>query len=53
MQYLGAISQKMTEWSKFVSKENYSASQQFKTMPQTLKLQKVKLNHSMKTYKTF
>ena len=52
MQYLSAIS-KTTEWSLFVSKANHSRSQQTKSMPQLLMLKKLKLNGSMKTYKTF
>ena len=52
MQYLDAIS-KMTEWSLFVSKVNHSVSQYSKSMPQAVKLKKLKLNGSMKTYKTF
>ena len=52
MQYLDAIS-KMTEWSLFISKANHSISQQSKSMPQPVTLKKLKLNGSMKTYKTF
>ena len=52
MQYLDAIS-KMTEWSLFVSKANHSISQLSKLMPQPVMLKKLKLNSSMKTYKTF
>ena len=52
MQYLDAIS-KMTEWSLFVSKANHSVSQESKSMPQPVMLKKLKLNSSMKTYKTF
>ena len=42
MQYLDAIS-KMTEWSLFVSKANYSISQLSKSMPQSVMLKKLKL----------
>ena len=59
MQYLDAIS-KMTEWSLLVSKANiqYHISRTFnitvpKLMPQRVMLKKLKLNGSMKTYKTF
>ena len=52
MQYLDAVS-KMTEWSLFVSKANHSISQLSKSMPQSVTLKKLKLNGSMKTYKTF
>ena len=52
MHYLDAIS-KMTEWSLFVSKANHSISQWSKPMPQPVTLKKLKLHHSMKTYKTF
>ena len=52
MQYLDAIS-KMTEWSLFISKENHSISQWYKPMPQPVTLKKLKLNDSVKTYKTF
>ena len=52
MEYLDAIS-KMTEWSLFVSKANYSTSQLSKSMPQPVMLKKLKLNGFMKTYKTF
>ena len=52
MQYLDAIS-KMTERSLFVSKANHSISQKSKSMPQPVTLKKLKLNGSMKTYKTF
>ena len=48
MQYLDAIS-KTTEWSLFVSKANHSISQYSKSMPQPVRLKKLKLNHSMKT----
>ena len=51
MQYLSAIP-KMTEWSQFIFRANYSTSQLSKSMPQPLKLKKLKLNSSMKTYKT-
>ena len=37
----------------FFSKENHSVSQYFKSMPQPLMAKKLKLNSSMKTYKTF
>ena len=50
--YLDAIS-KTTEWSLFVSKENHSISQLSNSMPQPVRLKKLKLNGSMKTYKTF
>ena len=36
-----------------VSKANHSISQQFKSMPQSLRPKKLKLNGSVKTYKTF
>ena len=52
MQYLGAIS-KMTERSQSVSKANHLTSQQSRSMPQPLMLKKLKLNDSMKNYKTF
>ena len=52
MQYLDAIS-KMTERSLFISKANHSISQLSKSMPQPIKLKKLMLNGSMKTYKTF
>ena len=52
MQYLDAIS-KMTEWSLFISKANHSESQLSKPMPQPVTLKKLKLNGSMKIYKTF
>ena len=50
MQYLDAISV-TTEWSLFISKANHSVSWQSK--PQPVMLKKLKLNGSMKTYKTF
>ena len=46
-------SQKMTNWSLFISKTNHSISQYSKSMPQPVMLKKLKLNGSMKTYKTF
>ena len=49
---LDAIS-KTTEWSLFLSKANHSISQLSKSMPQPVTLKKLKLNGSMKTYKTF
>ena len=52
MQYLDAIS-KTTEWSLFISKANYSISRWYKPMSQPVTLKKLKLNGSMKTYKTF
>ena len=52
MQYLDAIS-KMIEGSLFVSKANHSISQYPKSMPKPVMLKKLKLNGSMKTYKTF
>ena len=52
MQYLDAVS-KTTERSLFVSKANHSTSQLSKSMPQPVMLKKLKLNGSMKTYKTF
>ena len=52
MQYLGTIS-KMTEWFLFISKASSSVPQQSKSMPQPVMLKKLKLNGSMKTYKTF
>ena len=44
---------KMTEWSPFVSKANHSISRWSKSMPLPVMLKKLKLNRSMKTYKTF
>ena len=44
---------KTTELSLFVSKANHSISQLSKSMPQPVTLKKLKLNGSMKTYKTF
>ena len=44
---------KTTESSLFVSKTNKSISQQSKSVPQPVMLKKLKLNGSMKTYKTF
>ena len=52
MQYLDAIS-KTTEGSLFIFKANHSISRYSKTMPQPITLKKLKLNSSMKTYKTF
>ena len=52
MQYLAAIS-KMTEWSLFVSKANHSISWLSKSVPLPVMLKKLKLNGSVKTYKTF
>ena len=52
MHYLGAVL-KITEWSLFISKANHSISQQSKSMPQPVMLKKLKMNGSMKTYKTF
>ena len=52
MQYLGTIP-KTTERSLFVSKANHSISQQSKSMHQPIILKKLKLNDTMKTYKTF
>ena len=52
MQYFDVIS-KTTEWSLFISKANQSISQWSKPMPQRVMLKKMKLNGSMKTYKTF
>ena len=49
---LGAIS-KTTERSLFVSKANHSIFQESKSMPQPVMLKKLKLNGSIKTYKTF
>ena len=43
---------KTTEWSLFVSKANNSISWQSKSMPWPVMLKKLKLNSSMKTYKT-
>ena len=37
----------------FVSKANHSISQKSKSMPRPVMLKKLKLNSSMKTYKTF
>ena len=42
---------KRTEWSLFISKANHSISH--KSKPQPVMLKKLKLNGSMKTYKTF
>ena len=50
MQYLDTIS-KMTEWSLF-SKENHSISQLSRSMCQPVMVKELKLNNSMKTYKT-
>ena len=52
MQYLGAVS-KMTEWSLFVSKGKPFSVTEIQTMPQPQMLKKLRLNGSMKTYKTF
>jgi len=52
MLYMGAIS-KITELSMFISKANHSISQYSKSMPQPLMPKKLKLNGSIKTYKTF
>ena len=52
VQYLDAIS-KTTKWSQLVSKASHSASQKSNSMPQPLMLKKLKLNGSMKKYKTF
>ena len=52
MQYLDAIS-KTTEWSLFVSKPNHSLSQLSKSMPQPVKLKKLKLNSSIRTTRPF
>ena len=52
MQYLDAIS-KTTEWSLFISKANHSMSLWSKSIPQPVTLKKLKLNGSIKTYKTF
>ena len=49
---LGWISE-TTEWSVFVSKANHSISWWSKPMPQPVMLKKLKLNSSLKTYKTF
>ena len=51
-EYLDAVS-KTTELSLFISKTNHSVSQLSKSMPQPVTLKKLKLNHCMKTYKTF
>ena len=51
MQCLDAVSKTMNDL--FISKANYSISQQSKSMPQPVMLNKLKLNGSMKTYKTF
>ena len=51
MQYLDAIS-KTTEWSMFVSKANHSISV-IQVYAPTSNAEKLKLNGSMKTYKTF
>ena len=39
--------------SLFISTANHSISQLYKSMPQPVMLKKLKLNGSMKTYKTF
>ena len=52
MQYLDAIS-KMTKRSLFVSKANHSISHKSKSLLQLVMLKELKLNGSMKTYKTF
>ena len=44
---------KMTEWSLFISKANFSISQKSKSMSQPGMLKKLKLNESRKTYKNF
>ena len=44
---------KMTEWSLFISKAIHSISQYSKSMPWPVMLKKLKLNGSLKTYKTF
>ena len=51
-EYLDAVS-KTRELSLFISKTNHSISQESKSMPQPVMLKKMKLNSSMKTYKTF
>ena len=51
MQCLDTIS-KMTEWSLFLSKANHSISRISKSMSWPVMLKKLKLNVSMKTYKT-
>ena len=52
MLFLDAVS-KTRELSLFISKTNHSISQESKSMPQPVMLKKLKLNGSMKTYKTF
>ena len=42
-----------TEWSLFVSKANHSISWWSKPVPQPVKWKKLKLNGSLRTYKTF
>ena len=44
---------KNAEWSWFISKASHSISQQSRSMPWPVMLKKLKLNGSMKTYKTF
>ena len=51
-EYLDAVS-KTRELSLFISKTNHLVSQESKSMPQPVMLKKMKLNSSMKTYKTF
>ena len=51
MWYLDAIS-KTTEWSLLVCKANHSISWWSKSMPRPVMLKKLKLNGSMKIYKT-
>ena len=52
MQSLDEIS-KTTELSLFISNANHSKSLLFKSMPQPVTLKKLKLNCSMKIYKTY
>ena len=51
-QNLDAIS-KTTEWSLFISKVNHAVSELSKSVPQPVMPKNLKLNSSVKTYKTF
>ena len=50
---LGCNLKKKTELSLFISRANHSISQLSNSMPQPVMLKKLKLNGSMKIYKTF
>ena len=47
------VATKRIKYLEIVSKANHSISQLSKSMPQPVKLKKLKLNGFMKTYKTF